>query len=45
MERFDELLSTSRDEEREPKDDSPGHGTSSKHDHGSSRDVSKRKQP
>jgi hypothetical protein len=42
MERFDELLSTSRDDEKESKDDSPGSVTSSTHGHDSSRDVSKR---
>jgi hypothetical protein len=45
MERFDELLSTSRDEEKEPKDDSVGDVTSRKHDRDSSQDVSKRKRP
>ena len=45
MERFDELLSTSRDEDREQKDDSAGVGTSSKHEQDSSREVSKRKRP
>jgi uncharacterized membrane protein YgcG len=45
MERFDELLSTSHDKEREPKDDSQEGVKPSKHGHDSSRDVSKRKQP
>lgn len=45
MERFDELLSTSRDKEKEQQEDSQGDVKSSKHDHGSSRNVSRRKQP
>ena len=45
MERFDELLSTSRDKEKEQQEESQGDVKSSKHDHGSSRNVSRRKQP
>jgi hypothetical protein len=45
MERFDELLSTSRDEGKESKDESRGGGASREDDRDDHSDTSKRKPP